>query len=85
MSIASFRRSSSAHSTRERYRVGAYDAPEVGVERMSQRCITSVRLWAERSERQKVADLLAPVYSWFIEGFETADLKDAKALLDGLA
>jgi len=52
---------------------------------MSQRCITSVRLWAERSERQKVADLLAPVYSWFIEGFETADLKDAKALLDGLA
>ena len=85
MSIVSFRRSSSAHSTRERYRVGAYDAPEVGVERMSQRCIIGARLLAERGERQKAADLLAPVYGWFTEGSETTDLKDAKALLDALA
>jgi tetratricopeptide (TPR) repeat protein len=42
------------------------------------------RLWAERGERQKVSDVLAPVYSWFTEGFETADLKDAKVLLDEL-
>jgi predicted ATPase len=41
-------------------------------------------LWAEPGERQKVSDVLAPVYSWFTEGFETADLKDAKALLDEL-
>ena len=32
-----------------------------------------------------VTDLLAPVYGWFTEGFDTADLKDAKALLDELA
>ena len=51
---------------------------------MSQRCITGARLLAERSERQTAADLLAPIYGWFTEGFETADLKEAKALLDEL-
>jgi predicted ATPase len=49
------------------------------------RAATSLaRLWAERGERQKAHDLLAPVYGWFTEGFDTADLKDAKALLDQL-
>jgi predicted ATPase len=43
------------------------------------------RLWAEQGERQKARDLLAPVYGWFTEGFDTADLKEAKALLDELA
>jgi predicted ATPase len=43
------------------------------------------RLWAERGERQKAHDLLAPVHGWFTEGFETPDLRDAKALLDDLA
>ena len=42
------------------------------------------RLWADQSERRKAHDLLAPVYGWFTEGFDTADLKDAKALLDEL-
>ena len=42
------------------------------------------QLWAERGERARAADLLAPVYGWFTEGFETADLKEAKALLDTL-
>jgi hypothetical protein len=32
---------------------------------------------AERSERQKAADLLAPIYSWFTEGFDAPDLKEA--------
>jgi hypothetical protein len=41
-------------------------------------------LWAEHGERQKAHDLLAPIYDWFTEGFDTADLKDAKALLDEL-
>jgi class 3 adenylate cyclase/tetratricopeptide (TPR) repeat protein len=41
-------------------------------------------LWAERGERQKAYDLLAPIYGWFTEGFDTADLKDARALLDEL-
>jgi predicted ATPase len=43
------------------------------------------RLWAGRGERQRGRDLLAPVYGWFTEGFDTADLKDAKALLHELA
>jgi class 3 adenylate cyclase/predicted ATPase len=42
------------------------------------------RLWQEQGKRQDAHDLLAPVYGWFTEGFETADLKDAKALLEVL-
>jgi predicted ATPase len=49
------------------------------------RAATSLaRPWAEQGERRKAHDLLAPVYGWFTEGFDTADLKDAKALLDAL-
>ena len=43
------------------------------------------RLWADRGERRNAHNLLAPVYGWFTEGFGTADLKGAKALLDELA
>jgi class 3 adenylate cyclase/predicted ATPase len=43
------------------------------------------RVWAEHGRRAEGHDLLAPVYGWFTEGFDTADLKDAKALLDELA
>jgi predicted ATPase len=43
------------------------------------------RLWREQGKRAQAHDLLAPVYGWFTEGFDTADLKDAKALLDALA
>ena len=43
------------------------------------------RLWQSQEKRQEAHDLLAPVYHWFTEGFDTADLKDAKALLDALA
>jgi predicted ATPase len=42
------------------------------------------RPWAEQGELKKANDLLAPVYAWFTEGFETQDLKDAKALLEEL-
>ena len=42
------------------------------------------RLWQQQGKRQEAHDLLAPVYGWFTEGFETADLIDAKALLDKL-
>ena len=42
------------------------------------------RLWGEQGRRAEARDLLAPVYGWFTEGFDTADLKDAKALLDEL-
>jgi predicted ATPase len=40
---------------------------------------------ARSGQRGEARDLLAPVYGWFTEGFETRDLKEAKALLDELA
>jgi len=43
------------------------------------------RLWGEQGRRVEARDLLAPVYGWFTEGFDTADLKEAKTLLDELA
>jgi class 3 adenylate cyclase/predicted ATPase len=50
------------------------------------RAATSLaRLWGDQGKRAEAHDLLAPIYTWFIEGFDTADLKDAKALLDELA
>ena len=49
------------------------------------RAATSLaRLWQQQGKCQEAHDLLAPVYNWFTEGFDTADLKDAKALLDTL-
>jgi predicted ATPase len=43
------------------------------------------RLWRGQGRRDEAHGLLAPVYGWFTEGFDTLDLKDAKALLDELA
>ncbi len=49
------------------------------------RAATSMaRLWRDQGKRDEARDLLAPVYGWFTEGFDTLDLKDAKALLDAL-
>jgi predicted ATPase len=42
------------------------------------------RLWQNRGKRQDAYDLLAPVYSWFTEGFDTKDLVEAKTLLTEL-
>jgi class 3 adenylate cyclase/predicted ATPase len=42
------------------------------------------RHWRDRGKQQQASDLLAPVYGWFTEGFDTADLREAKALLDAL-
>jgi len=43
------------------------------------------RLWRDQGKMQQAHELLAPVYGWFTEGFDTRDLKDAKALLEELA
>jgi predicted ATPase len=43
------------------------------------------RLWQQQGKRADAHALLAPVYSWFTEGFDTADLQEAKALLEELA
>jgi predicted ATPase len=43
------------------------------------------RLWQQQGKRAAARELLAPIYGWFTEGFDTADLQDAKALLAELA
>jgi predicted ATPase len=49
------------------------------------RAATSLaRLWCDQSRTQQALELLAPIYGWFTEGFDTRDLKDAKALLEEL-
>ena len=47
--------------------------------------MSMARLWRDHGKRPQAHDLLAPVYGWFTEGFDTLDLKDAKALLEELA
>jgi predicted ATPase len=47
--------------------------------------MSMARLWRDQGKRDEARDLLAPVYGWFTEGFDTLDLKEAKALLDDLA
>jgi predicted ATPase len=46
--------------------------------------MSTARLWRDQGKRDEARDLLAPVYGWFTEGFDTLDLKEAKALLDEL-
>jgi predicted ATPase len=49
------------------------------------RAATSLaRLWQQQGKRKEAYDLLAPVYEWFTEGFDTVELQDARALLDEL-
>jgi predicted ATPase len=43
------------------------------------------RLWRKQGKRDEARQMLAEIYSWFTEGFNTADLKEAKALLEELA
>ena len=47
--------------------------------------MSMARLWRDQGKRDEARELLAPVYGWFTEGFDTFDLKEAKALLDELA
>ena len=47
--------------------------------------MSMARLWRDQGKRDAARDLLVPVYGWFTEGFDTLDLKEAKALLKALA
>ena len=47
--------------------------------------MSMARLWRDQGKREEARDLLAPVYGWFTEGFDTRDLKEAKLLVDDLA
>jgi predicted ATPase len=46
--------------------------------------MSMARLWLDQGKRDEARQLLAPIYAWFTEGFDTLDLKQAKALLDEL-
>jgi predicted ATPase len=60
-------------------------AREMSAQGHELRAATSLaRLWGEQGRRAEARNLLVPVYGWFTEGFDTADLKDAKTLLDEL-
>lgn len=49
------------------------------------RAVTSLaRLWQQQGKQSEVRALLAPIYDWFTEGFDTDDLQDARALLQAL-
>ena len=68
------------------FRTALAIAREQGTRGYELRAATSLaRLWAEQGRQGEARDLLAPVYGWFTEGFDTADLLGAKALLAELA
>jgi predicted ATPase len=46
--------------------------------------MSMARLWRDQGKRDKASNILAPIYGWFTEGFDTLDLKEAGALLDEL-
>jgi predicted ATPase len=47
--------------------------------------MSMARLWRDQGKVQQARELLAPIYGWFTEGFDTRDLKEAKALLEDLS
>jgi predicted ATPase len=46
--------------------------------------MSMARLWRDQGTRSDARDVFAPIYAWFTEGFESLDLKEAKALLEAL-
>jgi predicted ATPase len=74
-----------AEAAEERYRKALNVAEEQGAKLWELRAAASLaRLWGEQGRGAEARDLLAPVYGWFTEGFDTPDLKEAKALLEAL-
>jgi predicted ATPase len=77
---------------RDTVKAEAYFESALSVARMQQAkswelraAMSLARLWRDQGKRQQALELLAPVYGWFTEGFDTRDLKEAKALLGTLA
>ena len=59
---------------------------DAGAQAEFRRAATSLaRLWSKQGKRKEACNLIEPLYGWFTEGFETPDLKEAKALLDELS
>ena len=80
------RRSAEHHAEAERcFRQALEIARRQGAKSLELRAATSLaRLWQQQGKRAEAYALLAPLYGWFTEGFNTADLQDAKVLLDAL-
>jgi predicted ATPase len=75
-----------SEAAEELYRNALGIAEEQGAKVWELRAAVSLaRLRRDQGRRSEARDLLAPVYGWFTEGFDTPDLKEAKALLDELA
>jgi len=73
-------------------KAGAYFERALAVARKQQAkswelraAMSMARLWRDQDKRDEARDLLAPIYGWFTEGFDTRDLKEAKALLETLS
>jgi predicted ATPase len=68
------------------YREAIAIAQQQNAKLLELRAATSLaRLWRDHGKRTEARGLLAPIYNWFAEGFDTPVLQDAKALLDQLA
>jgi predicted ATPase len=80
------RRSAEHHAEAERCFHQALEiARRQGAKSLELRAAMSLsRLWQQQGKCQEAYALLAPIYGWFTEGFDTADLQEAKALLDEL-
>jgi len=77
--------SGNTEETEMHYRSALQISREQGAKSLELRAAVSLsRLLYEQTKRQEARDLLAPVYEWFTEGFDTPDLKDARELLDEL-
>ena len=75
-----------AEAAEELYRKALSIAKEQEAKLWELRAAVSLaRLRRDRGNRSEARHLLAPIYGWFTEGFETRDLKEAKALLDALS
>jgi hypothetical protein len=83
--LTRYGRSANDEFAEENYRTGKRIAEEQGSMLFNLRATTSLAtLWRDRGKVQQARELLAPVYGWFTEGFDTRDLKEAKALLEEL-
>ena len=76
---------SAPSEAKEHFRRAIAIANKVEAKSLELRAVTSLsRLWDSQGKTRQAQGQLAEIYGWFTEGFETADLKDAKALLDDL-
>ena len=83
--VALVRSGAPPHEAQAAFRRAADVAQGQGAKSLELRAAMSMaRLWRDQGKRDEACELFAPVYGWFTEGFDTLDLKEAKALLDEL-